>query len=97
MAKKMHISLIELIYIAYIVRMILGRPLYELVSDLINGGGTITDKVLAAALEILVRLEEEGIEIAVNLTVVTYVKNKLILPAVGHRKIVDLGFAILTL
>lgn len=94
---KPKLSLIRFIQLAYIIRTILGRPLYEVVDDLINGSGTITDKVLAVALEVLIRLEEEGIEITVNIAVVTYVVNKIIIPSVGHKKIIDLGFAEITL
>lgn len=97
MAKKLHLDLLRLIQLAYIIRLILGRPLYSVVQDLLMGGGSITDKILAVAVEVLVRLEEEGVEIAVNATVVSYVLDKLIYPAVGHKKLVDLGFADLRL
>ena len=96
-ASKPRISLIRLIQIAYIIRLILGKPLYEVVADFINGGGNITDKVLELAVVVLTRIEEEGVEIVVNTTVVSYVIDKIIIPAVGHRKLIDVGFAVVTL
>jgi predicted transcriptional regulator len=98
MAKsKPRISLIRLIQVAYIIRLILGRPLYEVIADFIRGGGSITDQVLDLAVVVLTRLEEEGVEIIVNATVVSYVIDKIIIPTVGHRKLIDVGFAVVTL
>lgn len=96
MAKKMHISLIRLIQVAYIIRLILGKPLYQVVQDFITGDN-ITEEVLGLAATVLQRLEDEGIEILVNATVVSYVVDKIIIPAVGHRKLIDVGFAVVTL
>lgn len=93
---KLRISLMELIYIAYIIRMITGTGVIQILQDLLTQGGNITDKVLNLAIAILQRIEDEGVEIIVNITVVTYVKEKLIRPMVGRKKILDLGFAILT-
>ena len=94
--KKLRISLIELIYIAYIIRLITGNGLIAIIKDMIEGGGSITDKVLSLALAIFQRIEDEGIEIVVNAAVVTLVKEKVLRPLIGHKKIVDIGFAIVT-
>lgn len=97
MAKgKLRISIIDLVYLAYIIRLITGMSLANIIRNLLEGGGNITEKVIGLALEIFERIESEGLEIAVNATVVTYVKNKLVRPAIGRKKILDLGFAILT-
>lgn len=96
MKGKMRISIIDLVYLAYIIRLITGSSLAEIIRNLLSGGGNLTGQVLDFALGVLDRLEAEGLEIAVNATVVTYVKNKLVRPAIGRKKLVDIGFAVLT-
>ena len=99
MAKKnkLRISLIDLIYLAYVIELLTGRTLYDLVASFLTHDGTITDKVLQVGLDTLARVKAEGLEIVVDLVVVTAVKDKVIRPIVGHKKIIDLGFAVLTL
>ena len=97
MAKgKMRISIVDLVYLAYIIRLVTGYSIAEIVRNLLAGGGNITQTVIEFAFSVLDRLEAEGLEIAVNATVVTYVKDKLVRPAIGRKKLVDLGFAVLT-
>lgn len=94
-SKKIRISIIQLVYLAYIIRLITGRSLRDLVTDLLAGGGNITDKVIDLALSVLERIEAEGLEIAVNAVVVTWVKNQ-VTKVMGHKTLIDLGFAVLT-
>jgi len=94
---KMNISIIDLVYIAYIIRLVTGKSLYGIVSELLMGGGSITDKVLGFAMDVFQRIEDEGLEIAVNAAVVTYVKTKLVRPAIGKKRILDMGFATLSI
>ena len=91
---KLRISVVELVYIAYIVRLVFDDSIAGIVRKLLSGN--ITDNIIDMALDTLDRIEEEGLEIAVNATVVTMVKNKIVRPMIGRRKMLDLGFAVLT-
>jgi hypothetical protein len=90
------ISIIDLVYLGYIVRLVTGMKIADIIRGFLDGSGSITDKVLDFALAVLDRLESEGIEIAVEGGVVTWAKKEF-QKLVGRKQFLDIGFAVVTM
>jgi len=90
MAKKktFTVSITEFVYLIYIVRLITGKTPREIFEDFL--AGNIKDSMISLAMDIMARLEADGVSIAIEGSVVTLVKTWF-RRTIGRKTLVKLG------
>lgn len=86
--KTFTLSIADFVYFCWIIKLLTGRPLREILQGFLDG--SIKENLITLGFDVIDRLEAEGIEISIEAGVVTFIK-MWYKKAIGRRAILKLG------